>query len=96
MLLPLIMTNSFYNHSLCTCWSFRDGYAFTNNKVFKIYLPIKNKLFKYDGAVNSGLTPTNYNPFLIVGYAHLDASIPDTVQTQVNVSFTSQMRYQDA
>ena len=24
----------FYNHSLCTCWSFRDGYAFTNNKVF--------------------------------------------------------------
>lgn len=65
-------------------------------KFFKIYLPVKNKLLKYDAAINNGLTPTNYNPFLIVGYSHLDASIPDTVQTQVNVSFTSQFKYQDA
>lgn len=64
-------------------------------KFFKIRLPV-NRTFKYDSAVDSGLLPTNYNPFIILGYCHLDSATPDTVQTQINLSFTSTFKYQDA
>lgn len=66
-----------------------------STKFFKISLPV-NRIFKYDSAVDSGLLPVNYNPFIILGYAHLDSSVPDTVQTQVNLSWTAQFRYQDS
>jgi len=67
-----------------------------STKFFKIKIPIRNKLLKYDPNVNSGLTPTQFNPFLILGYCHLDNSTPDTVDAQLNLSFTSIMVYQDA
>lgn len=67
-----------------------------STKFFDISLKIKNKLFKYDEAENSGLTPTNYNPQLIIGYAHLDSASPDTVSAQVNMSWVSTLLYQDA
>jgi len=66
-----------------------------STKFFKISLPV-NRVFKYDSAVDSGLLPVNYSPFIILGYAHLDNSTPDTVQTQVNLNWTAQFRYQDA
>jgi len=67
-----------------------------STKFFKIRIPMRNKLLKYDINVNSGLTPTHFNPFLILGYCHLDNSTPDTVDTQINLSFTSVMKYQDS
>lgn len=67
-----------------------------STKFFKISLKVKNKLLKYDTANNSGLTPTNYNPVLILGYCHLDNSTPDTITTQINLSFISTLDYQDA
>lgn len=66
-----------------------------STKFFRISLPC-NRIFKYDSAVDSGLLPTNYNPFVILGYSHLDGSTPDTVQTQINLSWTCKFRYQDA
>lgn len=64
-------------------------------RFFKIRLPVKSKTFKYDSAVNSGLSPTNYNPFLILGYCHLDNATPDTVQTQINLNFSTTLKFQD-
>jgi len=65
-------------------------------KFFKFKIPMRNKLLKYDINVNSGLTPTHFNPFLIIGYCHLDNSTPDTLDAQINLNFTSLMVYQDA
>jgi len=66
-----------------------------STKFFNINLPMRNKLLRYDSTSNSGLTPVNYNPWLIVGYCHLDSSTPDTVTTQINLNFTSTLMYQD-
>lgn len=65
-------------------------------KFFNIKFKVKNKLLRYDAGENSGLTPVNFNPVLIIGYAHLDSAIPDTVNTQINLSWDSMMYYQDA
>jgi len=67
-----------------------------STRFFRIPLKVTRKVLKYDSAVDSGLTPTHYNPFLILGYCHLDSSAPDTTQTQINLSFISQLDYQDA
>lgn len=65
-------------------------------RFFKIKLRVKRKLLKYDQDIDSGLTPSDYNPVLLLGYAHLDNSTPDTVTTQLNLSWTSIFNYQDA
>lgn len=68
----------------------------SSTKFFNIKLNLRKKLLKYDSSNNSGLTPTNYTPWLIIGYCHLDSSNPDTVNTQINLNFTSTLDYQDA
>lgn len=62
------------------------------NKTFKL----RNKLIKYDSGVDSGLSPTAYNPVVILGYVHMDGSSPDTLTTAVSMSFDSIFRYEDA
>lgn len=63
---------------------------------FDIKLKCKNKKIVYDAAIDSGLTPAEYNPVLLLGYAHLTNSTPDTVDTQLNLSWVSTVDYQDA
>lgn len=59
-------------------------------------LKIKNKLLKYDANVNSGLTPSNYGPVLVLGYALVDPSAaPDTLTTRVRFHFSSAMDFED-
>ena len=65
-------------------------------KFFNINLKVKNKLLKYDASENSALTPVNYNPILLIGYAHLDSSTPDTLNTEINLCYDVRMTYQDA
>lgn len=55
----------------------------------------KGKTLLYDANNNSGLTPTNYNPVLILGYSHLNGGGSDTVDTQVTMAYTSELDYQD-
>lgn len=65
-------------------------------KFFKFTIPLRNKLITYDNSVGSGQLPVNFNPFLIVGYCHLDAATPDTVTTQIGLQYNSCMYYEDA
>lgn len=55
----------------------------------------KGKKLLYDSSNNSGLTPTNYNPVIILGYAHLNGGGADVANTQVTMSYTSELDYQD-
>lgn len=73
-----------------------DNTTTGSTKFFNINIPVKSKMFKYDSSVGSGLTPTNYNPWLIIGYCHLDASNPDTVTTQIQLNCGINLTYQDA
>lgn len=76
-------------------FSTEGAYPVTRStKFFKISLPV-NRIFKYDSSVDSGLLPVNYAPFIILGYSHLDSSSADVTQTQVNLSWTAQFKYQD-
>lgn len=65
-------------------------------KFFDMKFKVKNKLIRYDTGVDSGVTPLEYNPCLIIGYAKLDSASPDTVSTQINLSYVSTVTYQDA
>lgn len=65
-------------------------------KFFKIKIKIRNKILKYDDGDNGGLTPTHFNPVLLLGYCHLDSSGADNIQTQINLSYDSKMYFQDA
>lgn len=65
-------------------------------KFFSKTIKLRNKLIKYDNSINSGLTPTNYNPVLILGYVYLDGSSPDSVTTQITMSCDTYFNYEDA
>jgi len=63
-------------------------------KFFNISIKCKNKLLKYDGAMD-GFQPQNWSPVLIIGYVHLDGAAPDVATTQVAMAFDSIMTYED-
>lgn len=65
-------------------------------KFFNINFKVKNKKVKFDDSIDSGVTPVNYNPVLLLGYSKLDSAAPDTLSTAINLSWTSLMTYQDA
>lgn len=65
-------------------------------KFFKKTIKFRNKLLRYDDNVASGTSPTQFNPVLIMGYAHLDGSSPDTVTTVVSMMYDSIVDYEDA
>jgi len=64
-------------------------------RFFSINLKPKNKLLKYDANIDSGLTPTNYGMVIIIGYVKLDGSAPDTVSTNIAMSYDINMEWQD-
>lgn len=65
-------------------------------KFFSKTLKLRNKLLKYDSSIDAGLTPTAYNPVLIMGYSYLDGSSADAVTTNLAMSYVSVLDYEDA
>lgn len=64
-------------------------------KFFNINVRCKNKLLRYDVNVSSGLQPTNWAPFLVLGYAYLDGTSPDALGTEVAMQYNSDFTYED-
>lgn len=64
-------------------------------KFFNINIPCK-KVMKYDANVSSYLLPTNFGPIVMLGYAYLDNSSADTVDTKVAMAYDYSFTYQDA
>jgi len=65
-------------------------------RMFKINLKVKNKDLKYSDDVDSALTPTNYAPFLAIGYSYMDGSTADTLATNLQLFFESRVTFEDA
>lgn len=65
-------------------------------KFFNFNVKCKNRLLKYDEDVGSDLLPTNFGPFLVLGYAYADGSSPDTLTTALGLQFDSMFTYEDA
>lgn len=65
-------------------------------KFFNINVKCKNRVLKYDEDVSSDLLPTNFAPFLLLGYSYLDGSSPDTLSTNVGLQYISTLNYEDA
>lgn len=54
------------------------------------------KLMKYDAGISSGLYPTNFAPFMVLGYSYLDGSAADVVATNLGLNYDSTFTYEDA
>jgi len=67
-----------------------------STKFFTINLKLRNKLLRYNTGNYGNLAPSNYCPVLLLGYCHLDGSAPDTLETQLNMSYISNFAYEDA
>lgn len=65
-------------------------------KFFKVTIPCKNKVLKYDDNVNSGKTPTNYGPVLVIGYSYLNGASPDSLSANLAVQYSTVLNYEDA
>lgn len=66
-----------------------------STRFFSITKKLNNKLLKLDSAYNSGTTPVNFSPVILLGYTHLDGSTPDSIETQVSIAFDSYLEYED-
>lgn len=64
-------------------------------KFFTIRIPLRGKKLTYD-AVSGSDFPTNWSCGLALGYAHLDGSSPDSVETSVGIAYDTTMTYEDA
>jgi len=69
-----------------------------NNMVrfFKKTFKWKNKVFKYDANIDSGVTPTNVGMIMVVGYCFVDGTAPDSLATRVRIQFDSILDYEDS
>lgn len=65
-------------------------------KFFTIKIPLRGKKLLYDSGVAGEVYPTNWTCGLCLGYAHLDGSSPDVVETRVGLSYEVTMTYEDA
>lgn len=65
-------------------------------KFFSKTIKLRNKVIKYDNSIDSGLTPVNYNPTLLIGYSYLDGTSGDSVTTQIGFSWVGILDYEDA
>ena len=68
----------------------------TTIRLFRKVITLRNKCLKFDTNVSGGIQPTNYSPCLLIGYAHMDGSSPDTVSTQLSAQWNSNLYYEDA
>jgi len=67
-----------------------------STKFFTVNLKLRNKLLRYNSGYYGNLAPSNYCPVLLCGYCHLDGSAADSVDTQVSMSYISNLAYEDA
>jgi len=65
-------------------------------RMFNINMKVKNKQLKYSDDVSTSLLPTNYGCFMVFGYCYMDGSLPDTAATNLQVYYSSVMKYEDA
>lgn len=65
-------------------------------KFFDFGVKCKNKLLRYDVDVGSGLFPTNFGPFMVVGYSYLDGSTPDVLDTKLGMQYDTVLTFEDA
>lgn len=65
-------------------------------KFFDIDIKCKNKTLQYDVDVGSGLFPTNWGPFMVLGYSYLDGSAADVLDTKLGLQYDSVLSYEDA
>ena len=70
--------------------------VYRTTKFFDINIPVKSKDLKYDDSIDSGLSPTNWFPFVCCGYVKLDGSSADTVVTDIFLNYNSTIVYKDA
>jgi len=85
----------FYINTPYLVSSVGDATTYNSVRFINKTLNLRNKLLRYDSAFNSGKTPTNWNPVMLVGYVHLDGSGPDTVSTQVSMTTDTYLDYED-
>lgn len=64
-------------------------------KFLHIKMKCRNRLVKYDANIDSGLTPANLGYFMVVGYAFVDGTTPDTLSTRIRVQYDSIFNYED-
>lgn len=64
-------------------------------KFFNFNMKCKKKVLSYDDDTNSGLLPTNYAPFMVIGYCYLNGQTADTVATNLGAQIQSTLYYQD-
>lgn len=60
---------------------------------FSFRIPIKNKTLHYDQSINTGLTPTNFNPVLMAGIVQMNGFANTT--TKGSLFYTSELQYED-
>lgn len=65
-------------------------------KFFNLNVKCKGRVLRYDEDVGSDVLPSNFGPFLVLGYSYLDGSSPDTLSTKVGLCFDSVFTYEDA
>lgn len=65
-------------------------------KFFNINIKCKNRVLKYDEDVAGDILPSNFGPFLLLGYSYLDGSSPDVLSTPLGLQFDSTFNYEDA
>lgn len=64
-------------------------------KFFNFNVKCKNKVLKYDSAIGSGIYPTNFGPFMLLGYANLDGSTDSALTTPLGLQYDSVLRFED-
>lgn len=65
-------------------------------KFFNFNVRCKNRLLRYDEDVGSDIYPSNFGPFLVLGYTYADGSSADVLDTKVGLCFDSILTYEDA
>lgn len=65
-------------------------------KFFSFKMKCKNKVLQYDDDSNGGLTPTNYCPFMLIGYCYLNNQVADVVATNLGLNYQTYLYYKDA
>lgn len=65
-------------------------------KFFTIKIPLRGKKLTFDSAIGNQESATNWTCGICLGYAHLDGSAPDAVDTKVGLCYDSYFTYEDA
>lgn len=86
--------NVYQSATAPTSYIYQTEWQKYGHKELALSLKVSKKTFKYDSNVNSGLTPVNYNPVLIVGICNMHGTTD--VTSNLSFSYTSQLTYEDA